>query len=407
MANSNKYDRLWARLGAGRLASGINRRRLRGHDAAAGVKLLNVSLTELAIHYYETHIFIQDAVKRVAAAFGVEPHRVVPLQLRPDEREPTKCTVWTFTIRGILSHDMLGQMREMFEHSKNAFGEWRFGSRKVLLEPLVLGIPGVTNNISLPNASTVWQRPGVDAEWEQEAELWIKLRNFKWLEELKSNVTQFERRLLNLRDVIASTMKVEDPRLLQVAKYHTTPEGTIIRMTPATPDRREHMEQLEKWLLALERGELSKKIPGLAENFWPIRNSKTGRPLPLFSFGSSTSSSTSTPAAYRVVVEPDDYSYELLPKAPAAAEEETQKTTSLKPFPVMGIVVAVVFIFTFLTLLGFCICCCRRRGRLVPPKSTRRTSARAKAGAPSSRQQKKAGKAALASAAKRKGYAGS
>lgn len=27
---------------------------------------------------------------------------------------------------------------------------------------------------------------GLDAEWEQEAELWIKLRDFKWLEELKS-----------------------------------------------------------------------------------------------------------------------------------------------------------------------------------------------------------------------------
>lgn len=36
-----------------------------------------------------------------------------------------------FRIRGIPSYDLLGHMREMFKQSRDAFGEWRFGSRKV------------------------------------------------------------------------------------------------------------------------------------------------------------------------------------------------------------------------------------------------------------------------------------
>lgn len=36
-----------------------------------------------------------------------------------------------FRIRGIPSYDLLGHMREMFKQSSDAFGEWRFGSRKV------------------------------------------------------------------------------------------------------------------------------------------------------------------------------------------------------------------------------------------------------------------------------------
>ncbi|CDI81881.1 hypothetical protein, conserved [Eimeria acervulina] len=310
MQNVNKYHSLGDRLGVVRLALGSTKRRLQSADAALGVKLLNVPLAELAIHYHETQLFIQEAIGHVANAFAVDPQRVVPLQLRPDEREPTKCTIWTFTIRGIPFHDLLGQMREMFEHSKVAFGEWRFGSRKVELEPLILGVPGVLSNVSLQTPPTVWQRPGLDAEWEQEAELWIKLRDFKWLEELKSSVSQFERRLLKLRDVVASTMKVKDPRALQVAKYYSTSDGTIIRMTPATPDKREHIEQLKKWLLAFESGEVNQKVPEVSEDFWPIRSPKTGRPLSLSIFSSSTTSSTVTPLAHRVIVSRDDYSYE-------------------------------------------------------------------------------------------------
>lgn len=358
MQKIGKLNTLRDRLGLGRLASGSTRRRLQSTDAALGVKLLNVSLAELAIHYYETQIFIQEAIERVAAAFSVDPRRVVPLQLRPDEREPSRCTIWTFTIRGIPSHDLLGQMREMFENSKNAFGEWRFGSRKVNLEPIVTGLPGVLNDVSLPTGSTVWQRPGLDAEWEQDAELWVKLRNFKWVEELKSNVRQFERRLLKLRDLVASTMKVKDPRVLQVAKYYPTSDGTIIRMTPATPDRREHIEQLNRWLLAFERGELNQKLPELAEDFWPIRSPKTGKPLPLSFLSSSTSSSTTTAPAYRVIAARDDYPYEI-PKAPFRLDEEM--TPSTKPFPVAGIVITVALLVGLLGVLGLCIFCCRRR----------------------------------------------
>lgn len=156
-------------------------------------------------HYYETHLLLQEAICQVAAAFAVDPQRIVPLQLRPDERVATASTIWTFTyvqparrrndalcsfslclerdtrtayyahwdgiegrsttflcwgncsctsrnggvcllcqslskrafyrIRDISLHDLLGQMREMFERSRAPLGEWRFGSRKVLLQP--------------------------------------------------------------------------------------------------------------------------------------------------------------------------------------------------------------------------------------------------------------------------------
>lgn len=48
-------------------------------------------------HYYETQVFLQDVIEHVSSAFSVQPQRVVPLQLRPDDREPTRCTILTFT----------------------------------------------------------------------------------------------------------------------------------------------------------------------------------------------------------------------------------------------------------------------------------------------------------------------
>ncbi|CDJ30211.1 uncharacterized protein EMH_0005810 [Eimeria mitis] len=418
MQHAGKYYR--ARLGVGRLSSGITRRWLQANvlvreEHGEYCLLCYAVVIYHHQHYYEAQIFLQEAIERVATAFSVEPHRVVPLQLRPDDREPTRCTIWTFTIRGILSHDILGQMREMFEHSKDAFGEWRFGSRKVHLEPIVTGLPGVLNDVSFQILPTVWQRPGVDAEWEQEAELWIKLRNFKWLEELRSSVSQFERRLLNVRDAVASAMKMKDPRALQVAKYYTTSDGTIIRMTPATPDRKEHIEQLKSFLLAFEEGKLNEKLPELAKDFWPIRNPETGKPQQLPASSSTTSTSTSTPPAYRVVVRRHDHSYDI-PKAPLVVEKET--TPSKNQFPVTGIAIVVALLVVLLSLLGLCIFCCRRRRKATsksakPAGSPAATgSVKAKAGssactATTNARQQQAGGAALTSSSKRKGYAGS
>lgn len=48
-------------------------------------------------HYYEAHVFLKKAIHHVAGAFGVDTERVIPLQLRPDERAPTTVTIWTFT----------------------------------------------------------------------------------------------------------------------------------------------------------------------------------------------------------------------------------------------------------------------------------------------------------------------
>lgn len=389
----NENYRLGTRPKAGRLV-GAPGRRLHSPDAALGVKLLNVSLAELAV-----------------------PQRVVPLQLRPDDREPTRCTILTFTIRGIPFHDLSGQMREMFEQSKTAFGEWRFGDRKVPLEPIVLGLPGVLNDVPLQTAPTVWQRPGLDAEWEQEAELWVKLRNFKWMEELKSNLHHFERRLIALRGAVASTMKVKDPRVLQVARYYTSSDGTIVIMTPATPDKQEHTEQLKKWLLALERGELTKKIPELAEDFWPIRCSKTGRPLRISTLDTSTSSSTAAPPAYRVVVDRDDYSYEF-PKASFGVDRDI--TPPAKPFSVMGIFIAVALLVILLGLIGLCIFYYSRRSKARPRSSKRldggciplAAAAKAKANRKDCAATNKGGPQqtrgkASTSPTKRKGYAGS
>ncbi|CDJ64296.1 hypothetical protein, conserved [Eimeria necatrix] len=234
MQGSSNYDRVWKGHEHGLLAPRSDPRRLEGVDSALGVKMLNVSLTDIAVHYYEAQTLLREAIDRVAAAFGVEPSRVVPLQLRPDEREATACAVWTFTIRGIPSYDLLGHMREMFKQSSDAFGEWRFGSRKVLLEPFSFGLVGVADGIpssSLSDLMAVWQRPGVDADWRHDAELWLKLRDFEWVKSLKDNSSEFEDRLLKLRNTVASIFEVRNPRALQVAKLSTASDGTIIQLT--------------------------------------------------------------------------------------------------------------------------------------------------------------------------------
>ena len=50
----------------------------------------------------------------------------------------------------------------------------------------------------------------------------------------------------------------------------------LLACSPATPDKREHIEQLKKWLLAFESGEVNQKVPEVSEDFWPIRSPKTG-----------------------------------------------------------------------------------------------------------------------------------
>lgn len=51
-----------------------------------------------------------------------------------------------------------------------------------------------------------------------------------------------------------------------------------IACSATTPDANAHSEQLRKWLLASQKGEVVRKIPELAQDFPPIRSSKTGRP---------------------------------------------------------------------------------------------------------------------------------
>ncbi|KAL8272349.1 hypothetical protein Esti_003639 [Eimeria stiedai] len=118
----------------GLYAAGFPPRRLQAAPAELAIKLLNVSVADIAVHYYEAHRLLQSATTQVAAAFGIDPERVLPLQLRPDERNPTKETIWTFKVRGGSIHDLFGQLREMFRTSGKPFGEWRFGSRKVVEE---------------------------------------------------------------------------------------------------------------------------------------------------------------------------------------------------------------------------------------------------------------------------------
>ncbi|XP_026191904.1 uncharacterized protein LOC34619349 [Cyclospora cayetanensis] len=284
MQYTSRGPQLGSAVSFGRLDPGMNSRSLQASDQALAVKLLNVSLSEIAIHYYESQILLREAAQQVANAFGVNSQRVVPLQLRPDDREPTKCTIWTFLIRDIPAHDQLGQLREILQRSPDALGQWHFGSRKVLVEPLITGSAGVSDHVSLPLLQKTWQRPGVEAKWDQEEELWLELLDINWSDDMKNDVSRFEDRLLGLRSALVSTLELVNPRALQIAKYFQTDVGTAIGITvsdclacsPVSPDTEKHKEHLKQCQQALDTGALTRKVPWLAENFPAVRSSQTG-----------------------------------------------------------------------------------------------------------------------------------
>lgn len=345
------------RFGCGQLIPIARSRRLGSTDSALAVRLLNVSLSDVAIHYFEAHVFLLEAVRKVATAFEVEPQRVIPLQLRPDDRAPTTCTIWTFTIRGISAHDLLGQMREMFERSHEAFGQWHFGSRKVFVEPLILGSAGVVNDANVQSLYTAWQRPGVGAEWVHDPELWLQLEHVDLLQELRTDVRRFESRMLGLRSAVASSLTVDNPKALQVAKYSQTPLGTVIEFTPATPDEHLHMEQLRKWLVAFETKQMASEIPQLAQDFPTIRSSKTGRPLRLSLVNPLASDRTSTSGLFRAVKTPATAIYEN-PKGAVLADELPSPETN-RPVA-LGVVIALVLLALFAALCALCVYRLRR-----------------------------------------------
>ncbi|KAL8439085.1 hypothetical protein Efla_007772 [Eimeria flavescens] len=267
------------------LMAGAPPRRLQSSPAALAVKLLNVSLSDIAVHYYEAHRFLQSATQQVAAAFGVPAEKVIPLQLRPDERLPTRHTVFTFTVRGRAAHDLLGQMREMFDNAETPLGEWRAAYiqpskeaaqvlpvrarplqlfflfvRQVAFEPLRLGAPGVVKDVPSPKPLSFWQRPGVEASWPQAAALTLKLAGVDLMHELKTDRQAFEDRLARQRDFAVSAGKLENANSFRVARFAATPGGTLVELAPAlhaecrptTPHTEAHLEQLRRWAHAFE-----------------------------------------------------------------------------------------------------------------------------------------------------------
>ncbi|OEH77073.1 hypothetical protein cyc_02506 [Cyclospora cayetanensis] len=325
MQYTSRGPQLGSAVSFGRLDPGMNSRSLQASDQALAVKLLNVSLSEIAIHYYESQILLREAAQQVANAFGVNSQRVVPLQLRPDDREPTKCTIWTFLIRDIPAHDQLGQLREILQRSPDALGQWHFGSRKVLVEPLITGSAGVSDHVSLPLLQKTWQRPGVEAKWDQEEELWLELLDINWSDDMKNDVSRFEDRLLGLRSALVSTLELVNPRALQIAKYFQTDVGTAIGITPVSPDTEKHKEHLKQCQQALDTGALTRKVPWLAENFPAVRSSQTGRPVPSVLMQPYSSTSTKTPA-FRVTEVLGAYSLPYFKAADIQSNDQTLPT---------------------------------------------------------------------------------
>lgn len=51
---------------------------------------------------------------------------------------------------------------------------------------------------------------------------------------------------------------------------------SLLSCRPATPDKQEHAEHLNRWLPAVESGKVSQMLPGIALDFWSIRIPETG-----------------------------------------------------------------------------------------------------------------------------------